>query len=178
MSEFEPFIVTLSHEAEKIRKIVEPLIELQGYTLINLRVGGDKRGRSVTLFVDSKGEAPMNLDALGKLSRFLGDNLDVEDGEQELFDSRYNLEVSSPGIERSLSKRSHFDAQVGNKIKVKAEQSGKIKNITGMLQNLTDDGFEIEIGSDEPLNFLWADLLSARTTFEFPGSAREDAIRG
>ena len=174
MSELEPFITTLSHEAEKVRQIVEPLIELQGYSLINLRVGGDKRGRSVTLFVDTQGESAMNLDALGKLSRFIGDNLDVEDGEQELFDSRYNLEISSPGIERSLSKRSHFDAQVGNRIKVKAEKAGKIKKITGMLQNLTDDGFEIEIGADEPLSFLWADLLSARTIFEFPSNAGDN----
>lgn len=172
MPEFEPFIVVLGHETEKIREIVEPLLDLQGYELINLRIGGHKRGQSVTLFVDAKTDASMDLDSLGKLSRFIGDNLDVEDGEKNLFAARYNLEISSPGIERSLSKRSHFDAQVGQKIKVKAEQSGKIKNISGTLQNLSEDGFEIDIGAEAPLTFSWSDLMSARTIFEFPSTAR------
>ena len=78
--------------------MLEPALEGLGYELVDLEYRREERGWVVRLFVDS--EAGVNLDDCVKVSREVGVLLEVEDPVPQA----YNLEVSSPGMDRILKK--------------------------------------------------------------------------
>jgi len=89
--------------------------EIEGAELVLLEEAGSRRRRIVRLYIDSPGGVTHELCA--RVSGVVGEALDAADA----FDGPYELEVSSPGLERPLRKRSHFEAEVGNKVYVKAK---------------------------------------------------------
>ncbi len=75
----------------------------------------------------------------------------------------YRFEVSSPGIERKLTKKEHFLNSIGEKVKVKVLGEGKIK---GKLVNANDN--EIEVETKEGIKTLnYSQLGSVKTYFEW-----------
>ncbi|MEZ4454302.1 MAG: ribosome maturation factor RimP [Nannocystaceae bacterium] len=97
---------------------------LLGYELILVEWVGSGRGRILRCYLDHpEGVA---LDACAKMSRIIGDALDAAEldpeaptGLRALLSQPYNLEVSSPGLERPLVKRSHFARFVGQRAVLK-----------------------------------------------------------
>ncbi len=87
--------------------------EFEDLELVLLEVLGNRRNRVLRLFVDHPSGVTHEL--LAEVSRSLGETLD----ESRFSDEPYTLEVSSPGIERPLVKKRHFEQQVGKKIYVK-----------------------------------------------------------
>jgi ribosome maturation factor RimP len=87
--------------------------EIENVELVILEEAGNRRNKIVRLYVDHAEGVTHELCA--RISAAVGRALD----EVEAFEGAYTLEVSSPGIERPLRKRSHFEAQVGKKIYVK-----------------------------------------------------------
>jgi ribosome maturation factor RimP len=65
--------------------------------------------------------------------------------EVDAFEGAYTLEVSSPGIERPLRKRSHFEAQIGKKVYVKTRQPIEGSKVwQGVLLEVPDDAIVVE----------------------------------
>jgi ribosome maturation factor RimP len=97
------------------------------------------------------------------VSAAVGNALD----EVDAFEGAYTLEVSSPGIERPLRKRSHFEAQVGKKVYVKTRlpiEGSKVWQ--GVLREVTDDSVVIEEAGREariPLE----EITSAHVIYAF-----------
>lgn len=87
--------------------------ELGGVELVLLEQFGNARQRTVRLLIDHP--EGVTLDLCGRVSEAVGKALD----EIDALAGPYTLEVSSPGLERPLRKRSHFEAQVGKKVYVK-----------------------------------------------------------
>jgi len=87
--------------------------EVPGVELVVLEQAGGARQRMVRLFIDHP--EGVTHDLCGKVSEAVGRALD----EIDAIGGAYVLEVSSPGLERPLRKRSHFEAQVGKKVYVK-----------------------------------------------------------
>src|SRR5271163_1733745 len=104
--------LTLHPTAEKVVELLEPHIERQGYELVSVDFRKGTRNSLLRLLVDKPGGG-IALSDLEKLSPALGDLLDVYDP----VDGRYTLEVASPGINRPLVKRSHFEAFVGQRVR-------------------------------------------------------------
>ena len=75
----------------------------------------------------------------------------------------YRLEVSSPGIERKLTKPSHFKYSVGEKVKVKVLGGDKLK---GTLKSADDEGISVETKEGEK-RFTYDELGTVKTYFEF-----------
>ena len=71
-----------------------------------------------------------------KVSRYLSDRLDMEDP----IEQSYYLEVSSPGMDRELFKKEHYEKYAGREIEVKLYR-GKdgTKNISGVLEGISQD---------------------------------------
>ena len=97
---------------EELGKLLEPTVERLGYELIDLelRLGG--RQGMVRLFIDKPDG--IDLDDCERVSRAVSALLDVEDP----VPGNYNLEVSSPGLDRKLTKVEHFQRFVGETLKV------------------------------------------------------------
>ena len=117
----------------KISKLLAPIIEAQGVTLYDLeflKEGGDKILR---LYIDK--EDGIDLDDCERVSRAAEAELDTHDP----IPDAYYLEVSSPGIERKLSKPEHFVRYTGHKISIKlyGPVDGRRK-FTGLLSAYED----------------------------------------
>ena len=167
-TDLEPFVVTLDPKEELVRSIVEPAIVAEGCQLVSLQLVQGARRSTLRLYIDrAEGDGQIQIDALEKLNRLLGDLLDVEDEHRGIFRGQYNLEASSPGLDRPLAKWSHFEAHKGQRVKVKTRvKVGNARSFTGQLLAVADDG--IRVGEDAAGTLLgWRDLDEAHVIFQF-----------
>jgi ribosome maturation factor RimP len=97
---------------DELAKLLEPAVERLGYELTDLEVWLGGKGGVIRVFID-KPEG-IDLDDCEKVSLAVSALLDVEDP----VPGNYNLEVSSPGLDRKLTKVEHFQRFVGETVKV------------------------------------------------------------
>ena len=101
----------------------------------------------------------VNLDLCASISYELSPFLDVHPPMSQA----YRLEVSSPGIERKLSKPVHFENAIGEKLKLKIMGSDKLK---GTLKSADSNGIVIESKEGER-SFSYTELNTVKTYFEW-----------
>jgi len=109
--------------------------EIEDVELVTLEEAGSRRQKIVRLYIDRPDGVTHDLCA--RVSGAVGRALDKADA----FEGAYTLEVSSPGIERPLRKRSHFEAQLGKKVYVKTRVPIEGSKIW--------QGVLLEVGPDE-----------------------------
>ena len=101
----------------------------------------------------------VNLDLCAKISHELSPFLDVHPPMSE----QYRLEISSPGIERKLTKPVHFKNAIGEKVKLKLGAGDKLK---GILKSADNDGIVVETKQGEE-SFSYGQLGTAKTYFDW-----------
>jgi len=107
--------------------------------LVMVQVAGSRRQGIVRLFVDHQDGVTHDLCA--RVSAVVGSALE----EADALDGPYALEVSSPGIERPLRKRSHFEAQIGKPVYVKTKEPVNGRKVwQGVLRSVGTEDIEIE----------------------------------
>ena len=128
---------------DELQSLLEPTIENMGYELVDLelRLGG--RDGVVRLFIDHPDG--ISLDDCEKVSRLVSALLDVEDP----LPGHYNLEVSSPGLDRKLTKIEHFQRFAGETVKVKMRLpiAGR-KRFRGTLVSSDDTNIVVEVDGE------------------------------
>ena len=128
---------------EKVEKLVEPIIEKIGYELYDVEYAKEGKNYFLRIFIDS--EKGIDLNDCEKVNDSITDILDEENYIKE----QYFLEVSSPGIERTLRKDKHLEQNIGEQINVKLfkkDENGK-KEYLGKLKAFDD--LKIVIEQDE-----------------------------
>ncbi len=169
MSESEPFLQPFTGVEEQLRSIIEPVIARENLELVVLTLVRSKTQDILRLSVDRPhaGVVPgqgVSMKELEQLNRLLGDMLDVEDNNLKIFKERWELEVGSPGVDRPLTKKSHFKDVLGVKIKARLKQQAK--SLVGKLSVADDNGIVVAIdGHDERVDFN--DVDHAHVVFEF-----------
>lgn len=133
--------------ATRIQQLLEPGARALGFEILAVELSG--AGRNSTLRVYLDGPDGVTLDDCSAVSRQLSAILDVEDP----LAGRYALEVSSPGLDRPLTKPVHFRRFVGHKVKIQltSARDGR-RRFSGTLQSadeerlaLTVDGTTVEV---------------------------------
>lgn len=124
--------MTGSHQEEwltKVEKIAEDVCAREGCYLYDLQFVGTGRGRTLQVFIDKDGtgENGVNIDDCSNVSRGLNEVLDAEDA---VPGAEYNLEVSTPGIDRQLRKPWHFEKAVGKRIWVRLSRNLESLGVT------------------------------------------------
>lgn len=127
-------------DADRLKALMEPILEAEGAELVDLEVAGS-RGRPVLrAYVDT--EEGVTLDECARLSRLLERELEDAGAVPE----RYVLEVSSPGIERPLTRRRHFERYIGREVEVRlyAKREDR-KKFVGTLEGVEErhDGYAV-----------------------------------
>ncbi len=125
---------------EKVRRLAAPLAEQEGMELVDAEFGGPGGRTTLRLYIDKPGG--VSLDDCTALSRAVSAALDVEDP----IEGAYDLEVSSPGLDRPLRTPEHFERYKGQRVHVKAygpvagtaEGSPPRKSWTGTLEGFAD----------------------------------------
>jgi ribosome maturation factor RimP len=117
-----------------VEAVIGPLVAARGLTLVDLGWGRQGRRPILRLYVDRPGGVTVG--ECEGLSREAGDVLDVE----RLIDGPYDLEVSSPGLDRELHKDREFAWAVGKEIRVwlREPEAGRTE-LTGRLAAVTPD---------------------------------------
>ena len=162
---------------EHIWKVVEPYLAAEKLELDDLELVG--RGRALTLRVVVDGEGGLDLDRIAEVARGLSRLLDsVPD-----LEGPYQLEVTSPGLERKLTRPSHFAKSVGREVVAKTNAgtgnagTGNPRTIKGVLTQAGESDFVIKGEADQAETIPYDQVLSARTVFRWekapkPGQAR------
>lgn len=125
---------------EAIETLIEPTLEQLGLELLGCeRCQGDGHGAILRVYIDHPNG--ITVDDCAKASRHISAILDVEDA----IPGHYNLEVSSPGINRPLFSLAHFAKVVGSKVYVKLHtpEAGR-RQWTGMLTQLDGDNLYLD----------------------------------
>jgi ribosome maturation factor RimP len=137
--------------------LVRPIVEREGLELVEVAFHGQGGRRVLRVTVDREGG--VDLDTLGEVSEKVSRRLDLEDFGK----GRYELEVSSPGIERPLSTPEHFARFVGSRVRVKTGEPVEGSHThDGTLVATTDEVIVVEVdGVDRTIAL--ADVTSART---------------
>jgi len=129
--------VSREETRDDLIKLIEPYLEELGFELVHLDYVVGKHGQ-LKLYIDTDGG--VTIDHCEEVSRALSDFLDIKDP----IPHAYTLEISSPGIERPLTKKEHFIRFQGEKVKVKTRQMlAGSKNFSGILQNAGDESIEV-----------------------------------
>ena len=141
---------------DKLIKLVEPLVEHLGFELADLELRTGGRDGILRIFID-KADG-IGIEDCEEVSRRVSAILDVEDPVQ----SDYTLEVSSPGLDRTLTKLAHFQRFMGQDVKVKLRfpLEGR-RNYRGALKAADEDKIEVEVDG-ESFSLPLATIESAR----------------
>ncbi len=160
---FEP-VLELDPLAKKIADMLAPHIEREGFELVWLECKKSGRGGFLRVSIDRPGGG-ITLNELEDVSRVLDSVLDVYDP----FDSSYVLEVSSPGINRPLSRLADFEVFRGRRIRVQTRvpHEGR-RTFLGILSAVSPQGIEIEDeAGHRRLSFLFRDIRAANYEHDF-----------
>jgi ribosome maturation factor RimP len=146
-SDAEERIVTETGLEARIAHIVEPVAAGLGYRLVRVKLSS-MNGATLQVMAE-RPDGTMTVEDCERLSRDLSPVLDVEDP----IDATYHLEVSSPGIDRLLVRRSDFERWVGHQAKVELTRplDGR-RRFKGLLAGLADDAVRIDIDRKSKLD--------------------------
>jgi Uncharacterized protein conserved in bacteria len=141
----------------RLAEIVKPAVEAAGFELVRIRLMSGKT-RTLQIMAD-RPEGGIEIDELGEVTTMVGAVLDVEDPLEEA----YVLEVSSPGIDRPLTRLKDFDTWSGHEARLETSEliDGR-RRFKGILQG-TEDGevlIEIEEKGESVIIGLRFDWLS------------------
>jgi len=124
----------------QLEPIITPAVEAAGYRLVRLRLIGGKR-KTLQVMAE-RPDGSMNVDDCAQLSRALSEFLDKEDP----IEGEYVLEVSSPGIDRPLTRITDFARWAGHEARIELiapDASGR-KRFRGLLLGLNGNDVLIE----------------------------------
>lgn len=134
----------MSRRATELGELLEPAINALGFRLWGIEYIPQGRHSMLRVYLDKEGGIDIEDCALA--SRQISSILDVEDP----ISGEYTLEVSSPGIERTLFKLDQFNEYLGWHVTLKlTENFEKRRNFTGQLKAVVDDEVVIIIGDEE-----------------------------
>ncbi|HZH15774.1 MAG TPA: ribosome maturation factor RimP [Archangium sp.] len=149
----------------RAQEVLEPIVAGEGLELLEVEFLREREGWILRLFIDKPG-GRVGLDECSQVSRAVDTVLDVED----IVPHEYNLEVSSPGVNRPLKKPVHFERVKGQKIKVKT--FGPLgepprKNFTGTLTEVAADAIAVDVEGAGSFRISFKDIAKANLEFEF-----------
>jgi ribosome maturation factor RimP len=141
---------------EVVRALIEPVVVYTGMELIDVEYGRGPSGKVLRLTIDKPGG--VTIDDCSDISRLVGDLLDAKDS----LPGSYNMEVSSPGINRPLKKKDDFERFAGQKVLIKTRKliDGR-RNFKGILHG-TREEFIVVFSEKTILNIPFALVAKAR----------------
>lgn len=142
-AEQEPRLVTETGIDQRVAEIIEPVLVPMGYQLVRVRLSS-QNGATLQIMAE-RTDGTMTVEDCEAISTAISPVLDVEDP----IDKQYHLEVSSPGIDRPMVRKSDFSRWAGHLVKVETSVlvDGR-KRFRGKITGTDDEGFILE--RDQP----------------------------
>jgi len=161
--------VSTGERSEGLVQAVEPVVAALGFSLYDVELAGSGRDRTLRVTID--GERGVDLEAITAVTEALSSVLDQDPAVDSTLSGSYTLEVSSPGLERSLRTPAHFQGAIGSTVSVKSRDAERVRRTKGVIAAADDTGFELDVdGTRERI--AYDDVTQARTVFEWGGGAK------
>jgi len=130
-------------EVEKVREIAARVGATSGLEIVEVEMRGSGPGRMLRIFIDRPGG--VSHEDCANLSREVGTILDVED---VVAGGSYVLEVSSPGLDRKLTRAADYERFAGSRVKLTTRDpiNGN-RHFEGRLENFQDGRLTLDLGT-------------------------------
>ena len=158
----EPRLVVEPGVAARVSAVAGPVLQGMGYRLVRIKISGEA-GCTVQIMAE-RPDGTMQIEDCEAISRALSPVLDVADP----IDRAYRLEISSPGIDRPLVRRSDFERYAGHLVKIEmaVAHQGR-KRFRGILAGVEGDAVrlhrdDIRAGEDADVLLVMEDIADAR----------------
>ena len=145
----------------KTEELLRPIAEANQVEIYDVEYVKEGNEWFLRAYIDKEGGVDIN-DCVA-VSRILSDKLDEED----FIDEAYTLEVSSPGLGRTLKKDKHLEKSLGEEVEIKTYKPiEKCKEFAGILKAYDADSITIETDGKEKV-FTRADIALIRLALDF-----------
>ena len=158
----EPRLVVEPGAAARVSAVAAPVLQQLGYRLVRIRISGEA-GCTVQIMAE-RPDGSMQIDDCEAISRALSPVLDIADP----IDRAYRLEISSPGIDRPLVRRSDFERHAGHlaKIEMAVAYQGR-KRFRGILAGVEGEKVHVRrddapAGEEADVSLVMEDIADAR----------------
>ena len=159
----------MTASADRLRKLVRPVIEAAGCDLEDLTVTAAGRRSVVRILVDN--DAGVTLDDVAEVSRAVGAALDAADeADPGLLGASYVLEVSSPGVDRPLTEPRHWRRNIGRLVSVTPRQGTAV---AGRVVATDDIGITLDLDGEQR-TLAYTAVVRAAVQVEFSRPQEED----
>lgn len=152
----------------RIIEIVEPEVKALGFELVRVKIMGAEAGegeKALQIMAEDPETGQLVIDQCAEISRRISDRIDaLEESGDVLIDEAYRLEVSSPGIDRPLTRLKDFADWQGHEAKVALVEpvDGNRKTLKGDLAGLEGDAVLIDDAKSGRLAIPFANIHSAK----------------
>lgn len=145
----------------RTEKLMKPICEKLGLSIYDVEFVKEAQDYYLRVYIDKEGS--VTIDDCEAASRALSDELDRED----FISEAYILEVSSPGLGRTLKKERHFINSIGEEVEIKTfKPIDGLKEFTGILKDYKDDTVTIETDVGD-MSFTKEMIAKASLTIDF-----------
>ncbi|MFK8029448.1 MAG: ribosome maturation factor RimP [Gammaproteobacteria bacterium] len=130
----------MSRKAQQLIDLLEPTVESLGYQLIDLEYNASSKHGLLRLYIGHPDG--ITVDDCQKVSHQVSGILDVEDP----IKSEYDLEVSSPGVDRILRTTAHYEEFMGSEVNIRLKRPEQNRRkLTGVIMAVSDKELSVEV---------------------------------
>jgi ribosome maturation factor RimP len=139
----------------KLLSLLDPVAEAAGYEIVRLRLMGGEHARRLQIFAERPSDGDMNVEDCARLSRAISGVMDAADP----IAGEYTLEVSSPGIDRPLTRLKDFETYEGHEARLELDRMAEgRKRFKGILAGIEDKSVALDLEGEEHtamIPFAW-----------------------
>lgn len=151
---------------DDVRVLIEPWLAAERLELDDLELKGSGPGRTLRVVVDA--DEAVDLDRIAEVSNGISRLLDAEAD----IDEPYQLEVTSPGLERVLKTPRHFQKSVGREVNMKIRRDGETTLVKGLLDTAGDERGSVTTEDGSVIEFAYDEIAKARTVFRWQAAPK------
>ena len=141
-----------------IARLIEPAVKELGFDLVRVAMIGGTSDPTLQVMAERPDTRQLTIDDCSEISRKLSDILD----EADPIDDAYRLEVSSPGIDRPLTRRKDYADWTGHEARIKyAEPVDGAKQVSGIIEGISGDTIRVATPKGER-SIDFANIASAK----------------
>ncbi|MCM8556295.1 ribosome maturation protein RimP [Sphingomicrobium sediminis] len=156
-------------DTQKISEIVEPVVEAMGFKLVRVKMMGGEDEPTLQIMAERPDTRQLTIEDCADISRALDEPLEAADP----IDHAYRLEVSSPGIDRPLTRLTDYTDWQGHLARITLEEKldgrkkfkGDLAGVNGenVLIDIDETVFELPFAAIEDAKLLFTDKLLQET---------------
>lgn len=149
----------------ELTRLIEPEAKALGLSLVRVKMFGGASDPTLQVMAERPDTRQLSIDDCAELSRRISDRLDaLEEAGRDPIEHAYRLEVSSPGIDRPLTRLQDYADWSGHEARVNLTEptSDGRKQLTGILTGIEGDSVTVDVRKHQPVTVPFAQIADAK----------------